>query len=201
MRKAVPTLHAPSKLNASLVVQSIHIEWTKETRGAGHAAVRNALPRALAVPDTVVFSPKARSTMSGCWHKVEYSWVDLFQSRGEHLIAYDPHRYGYAPGSVPGDSFCCLRTPVQVPLVLLLSETKIRVELWGPSLNLELDQYGRVVVNRRLSECGSGDHWPVWLFEQWVINIGLFSSPVRDCFTRRKPDREFIKLAGLYYNS
>ncbi len=155
---------------ALLVIQEICTEWTKASRGAPRATLRNA------VPENVVLSDASRGNCgsAGLYHRLCYGEWNDFSSPVESLANVEL-----------GEEmlFGCVRIyPLEDPPRVVFAydmahggapERESRLET---AFELQRNAWGRVVYNGRFSE----GYESVWTYRKTVCNIGLF-----DCYNAK----------------
>lgn len=154
---------------AGVIVQTVCTRWTKLSRGAPHAARRNA------TPGFVLLDPFRIRDAAAVWHEVTFDEPD-FQLRET-----------YRERSLPNDFD---RAAVQ-----LESNGELSVRVFGSTrLRLKPGQLGRIRYN--LSDDVMTDGWYRTVFLQVVFAVAFHLQPEPDLF-RRAPDQEFVSMRDL----
>ena len=180
----------PFRLNTppAIIVQEITVWWTKRSRSAPGAAVRNAVPEAFDLP----FRPATMTRFDVVHHEVlvrEWFGFDHPEEtvEGHAVTPGVDFRLGCArvePGPdavqvVYAYDFACGGAPERT--------TRPR-----PVLRLRASQWGRVVYNGRFEDRRSGE----WLYKKVVVNVAHVGEPWGAAFSG-EPSRVFSDLAHL----
>ena len=174
-----------------IVIQHIHLMWTKTARGGNAARWRNALPRHFPLPLESFAAPVTL-------HRIDYpEWMgpehrerieryksvakldvrDLsIEMRDDSLVVRhvrDRHNAAIADRLYPDES----------------GNTVFEVDAFC----LSLDEWGQLRSNGRYVDIDTGNWW----YEQSVYNIGLFSGVDVRRFVSTIPDHQFVEMASL----
>ena len=163
-----------------LVIQLIHCQWTRASRGAPGATLRNAVPEHLPVPAEILTSPE-------CWqHEVSFAESSNFA----------PHaRLTQLPSDFRSTAGLALERNDDGVLCRFV---------WGPGIgapereartafNLRPQQSGRLCFNGRLSLDAHSDRG--WQYQKFVYNIAWVDDCAPDIF--EDVDHEFSSMEFL----
>lgn len=199
--------------SATLLIQAIHVEWSRLSRGAPQAAARNSIPEAVSfpIPADPIEDPHYHI------HHLYYSEADKFQQ--PHLEfdvetkAKDEHlNYG-----------CVRRRPWA--LVVIMPHTAVKILEPGDEtvqydrvgiswltnglnvtyrhtsgapqtpqavFTLESEQWMRIRYNARYSVQAG------WVYDKWVFNIGVFDNPPLEVFLSTRPSYIHSQMSKLW---
>jgi hypothetical protein len=171
-----------------VIVQVISTVWTKESRGAPNAELRNKTPEAIEVP----IEPTSFDRPSLLLHKVTYGEFKNFQTPvcNQIEIIEMPERF---------DSGCVSIYPTTESVKVIYEHCfaggapyrHIRKEF-----HINLRQWAQVVYNGRHSLFDKHNIFE-YRYEKCVVNIGLYSIPVSHCFLHSEPVNTTSALALL----
>jgi len=168
-----------------VLVQVIVTVWTKASRGAQGAALRHAVPEAMAIPAAV----SATSEPSVIRHDVRYKEQQGFRTPTASSVRRESLR-----GTIHEHN-----------LAISLDDGSLRVDLawtWGAPMRhpvrgimtLAPDKWGQVHFNYRIS----GGYDAHWVYAQSVANIGLFVQPNPSIFLATQPTKRYANMADLW---
>ncbi len=165
-----------------VIIQKIHVEWDKKSRGEPGATRRNGVPRSLLI-----------SSPDGPFMFEEYHFS---QQTGFNPLQFQP-------------PLVCEQIPERIAnLFLSYQDDQLVVgfhwddRLGKPGrynrnrvLNLRIGMYGRLIVNGRHTEYeDSNYHW----YSQDTYNIALMHQITQELFTGREPDQICDLRANLF---
>jgi hypothetical protein len=175
-----------------VVIQLIHTQWTKASRGGDGARLRNALPRQLPLPLESFAAPVTL-------HRVAFSEFTNFERRETVDRADSPSALALRDLRLAfeGDQLAVkhVRDRQNAAIADRLYPDESGNTVWElDAFVLAPDDWGQLHYNGRYVDMDTGNWW----YEQSVYNIGLFTGVVVDRFTSTKPDFRFAELATLY---
>lgn len=210
-----------------ILVQAIQVRWTKASRGAPGAAARNRVPEALTLPHSKPSAPpKPPPTASVPPWSRPPEIMPAPQDSGLRSPDLSLHRVSYGesnPFREPtADSWIAFKTslpaqttllaaPTVPPLTFIGASAGLQVTFWWHEiagsprrhrhhrhnsrgyLTLTPGQWGKMRFNARLS----GTFIP-WLYDKWVLNVGLSVGPASDLFVSGPPSVLLSDMADLF---
>lgn len=172
---------------ALLIIQEIQTEWTKASRGAPRANLRNAVPESVCLPGQT----QELSGSLALHHFLRYGeWNDFSSPDESHVIIE------------LADELCfgCVRiypfeNHIKVVLAYDMTHGGAPERESYPKTVFELhaNTWGTIVYNGRFSE----GHDSVWMYRQTVCNIGMFDRFSASVFTDSQPISMHQDLAKL----
>ena len=167
-----------------LIIQRITVEWTKLSRGGDAATQRNAVPKAIALPQLACVSGK-------CFiHDVHFRESGGFRC-SESLSESDiQRRVHLAPLFLD-----VKRDQVETRFIWSWHECGAPERVSGSMFRLSSGQWGRFICNGRFgAQTESGNEWR---YHKTVFNVAFGESFPGDLFTNTKPTKTESRLAAL----
>lgn len=172
-----------------IIVQQIITRWTKRSRAAPEAALRNAVPKALALP----LVPDRLDTPTLIHHTATYSEAHRFSMPKHEVTGHAVH-----PRRI--ERFNCIRLcwdEGQARVVYAYDAIKggapERTSYPRQVLALHPGEWGRVIYNgRHVALSGMSG----WHYRQDVVNVAVLGRLKREPFTG-EPTQSFSDLAHL----
>jgi hypothetical protein len=195
----------------TLLLQVVHVEWSKAARGGVLASARNQVPEAfpLVLPST----PAGPSYLI---HHIFYSEADSFQhpyydalevkSANERThYASERRRFHALFVMIPHTAVI----QSEVPGEEMIRYDRISLNWKADTVTgnyrhidgapystrsrfiLQQEQWIRVRYNARYSVDAG------WVYDKWVFNIGLFKSPSPDVFLTTIPTKQYSYMSQL----
>lgn len=178
-------------MDAQIIVQRITTTWTKASRGAAAARLRNALPKVLRLPSEVFAAPMAM-------HRVVFAESTGFDrsesvSRTASLAELAGRDLLLAAKDMELEvQFIRDRNNAAVASRSYCDETGAVVDR-VPAFALTVGQWGQLEYNGRYVDADTGNWW----YGRTVVNIGLFAGAATDRFCTSRPNARFVELAIL----
>ena len=175
-----------------VVIQLIHTQWSKASRGGDGARQRSAFPTQLPLP---IESFAAPATL----HRVGFSEFSDFErresvERGDAISALPVRDLALTrDGEKLAVKFIRDRQNAAIADRLFPDESGNTV-LEMDAFAIGAEEWGQLRYNSRYVDRDTGNWW----YEQSVYNIGLFASVVGDRFVSTNPDHRFVELAILH---
>lgn len=167
-----------------LLVQILETKWTKASRGAEEASVRNQVPVCLEFP------PGFDST-GGAVHHVSFGEADQFTHRSSTKALPNPNERQKFPGVTIDQTESGLKVDFHWDFFAVGAPERRS----HPIFNLKKNEYGRFSFNGRLgSSLSDGRDWTYFMY---TYNILLAEQFVPSAFIRTPPDRTASELADL----
>lgn len=200
--------------SATLLIQAIHVEWGRLSRGAPQAVARNGIPEAVSfpIPAAPIKDPHYHI------HHLFYSEANKFQqphfetvetkAKNKHLNYDCVRRRPWAlvvimPHTTvkilePGDE--TVRYD-RVGISWLTNTNGLNVTYMHTSgvprtppasFTLESGQWMRIRYNARYSVQAG------WVYDKWAFNIGTFDNPSPDVFLSTRPSYIHSQMSKLW---
>jgi hypothetical protein len=183
MRKKEVIEHQPIP-----IIQIIHCNWTKLSRGMPNAALRNAVPDRLPIPLDLIDSQTAVRSL---YHEVFFEEKEEFQNPKVRL---------YMNPGIPPSSGCINIENTDREIIAIY---RYHLSIGGAPnrgvlqnrLKASLDDWVQVMENGRFSYGYMGSDWK---YQKIVVNAGLFNCLNTDYFIDRPPTQTFSAMADLW---
>jgi hypothetical protein len=180
-----------------LIIQEIKVKWTKLSRGAPHAARRNAVPSILPLPPSLNTASPPTADRSIVHHQITFDEANDFTPHATlTLKTIDPPNRHF--------KFGCLHpqwTSESAQIIFTYSAScggaPDRSAPPQTVLTLHPDQWGQIIYNGRFSRGYSGD----WYYQHFVFNIALLPTTTAALdpalFTTTPPIKVYKNLVQL----
>ncbi|MCL9662266.1 hypothetical protein L2089_16340 [Paenibacillus hunanensis] len=183
-----------------MIIQSILIQWTKETRGEPYASVRSHHPNHFPLPSAIVQQSEKLADGQLLWHRLSLGQtmqgVELLQEQYEWLTM--PEQGTALEGELPGIKWKEVAGKLHVNACYHPSFGKpVRTNgqsdlLDEKAFELTPLQYGQIVINgRHTIEDGS-------IYEQRITNLWYVTDYSGIRSLRSSPDYQYKQIASLW---
>lgn len=173
-----------------LAVQTIHITWTKTSRGGKLAALRNRIPKQfpLVIPEEFP---------AVVWQKISFSERDQFATPSQQVTPFASNeRFGCHNAIVVSDGDSAVLTyryqqGAPAPRFFDKTGTCVSPE---HSIRIGPNQWASVEYNGRFSDVDTGNWW----YEQMVVNVAFGDAIDPQIFIACEPIECYSRLAHLW---
>ncbi len=193
-----------------LLIQQLYIEWGKECRGAPYSTLRNNRQHAYMLPKNFFdYNPigypshiySLHQTKKGFselvnriytrtkYEKVTLDCVEILKDENSYdiYVKYNPHMGN------PVRTNKCRKTKTDFSTD---HDNSIYGMLNELAMTLEINKYGRIRYNGRLTDYDTGS----WYYAEEIINIinTVNEKENLDIFLKKQPDKMYEQIAILY---